>query len=65
MRSAPNETMTPDIDLPGADYPGPAPDPEADLPARLGRRIDEGPGEGIAAGETDLLPDVEVPEGQM
>lgn len=69
-----NETMTPDIepaegrpdmDLPGADYPKPASDREADLPERLGRRIEDGPGVGIATGDTDLLPDVEVPENQM
>lgn len=75
MRNTPNETTTPtdiepaegrpDMDLPGADRPEPAYDPSADLPARLGRRIEEGPGEDIATGETDLLPDVEVPAGQM
>ncbi|MBI2780897.1 MAG: hypothetical protein HYX55_03740 [Chloroflexi bacterium] len=75
MRQALSDTTTtadidpaegrPDMDLPGADYPKPASDPEADLPERLGRRIADGPGEGMVAGETDLLPDVEVPDGQM
>ena len=51
--------------LPGADRPNPAPDREDDLPERLGQRIQDGPGDGIATGEPDLLPNVEVPEGQM
>lgn len=55
---------TPDMNLPGADRPNPAPDRDDDLPQRLGERIDSGPG-GIAAGEPDLLPNVEVPEAQM
>ena len=52
------------MNLPGADRPNPAPDREDDLPKRLGERIASGPG-GIAAGEPDLLPNVEVPEAQM
>jgi len=70
----PNEAVRPpaegrsDLDLPGANREpeppdGPA-DPQADLPERLGDRI-EGPGEGIASGEPDLLPDVEVPDASM
>ena len=55
----------PDMHLPGADRPSPAPDREDDLPERLGQRIQDGPGDGIATGEPDLLPNVEVPEGQM
>lgn len=55
----------PDMNLPGADRPNPAPDREDDLPQRLGERIETGPGEGIASGEPDLLPNVEIPETQM
>ena len=55
----------PDMNLPGADRPNPAPDREAGLPERLGERIERGPGEGIATGEPDLLPNVEVPETHM
>ena len=55
----------PDMNLPGADRPNPAPDREDDLPQRLGERIEAGPGEGIATGEPDLLPNVEIPETQM
>jgi len=43
----------------------PPDDPNADLPERLGERIEHGPGTGIAAGEPDLVPDVEVPEETM
>jgi hypothetical protein len=57
------------MDLPGADQPGPRPDvpetPDAELPRRLGERIANGPGGGIASGEPDLLPDVDVPEETM
>lgn len=55
----------PDLGLPGADVPDPGPDRNDDLPERLGERIENGPGPGIAAGEPDLLPNVEVPEAQM
>lgn len=55
----------PDMHLPGADRPNPAPGRESDLPQRLGERIEHGSGEGIATGEPDLLPNVEVPEAQM
>jgi hypothetical protein len=58
-----------DMDLPGADHPGPRPDlpetPEAELPQRLGERIENGPGGGAASGEPDVLPDVDVPEETM
>ena len=68
-----------DQDEPGVDrQPPPVPDPagrpvdreppdgpNADLPERLGERIQSGPGAGIAAGEPDLVPDVEVPEETM
>jgi hypothetical protein len=53
----------PDMDLPGAD-PAPRLDPQDDLPERLGQRIEREP-TGIATGEPDLLPDVELPDGQM
>jgi hypothetical protein len=64
---SPNEPAEgrPDMNLPGADHPTPAPDRQDELPERLGERIQSGPGEGIAAGEPDLLPNVEVPETQM
>ena len=55
----------PAMNLPGAERPNPAPDREADLPQRLGERIERGPGDGIASGEPDLLPNVEIPETQM
>jgi hypothetical protein len=53
----------PDFNLPGAERPEPD-DPDADLPERLGERIENGPGSGVA-GEPDLVPDVEVPENTM
>lgn len=55
----------PDMNLPGADRPYPETDRDDDLPQRLGERIESGPGGGIASGEPDLLPNVEVPETQM
>jgi hypothetical protein len=45
--------------------PEPPDDPNADLPERLGRRITEGSNSGIASGEPDLVPDVEVPDATM
>jgi hypothetical protein len=70
----PNETARPpaegrsDLDLPGAnrepELPDGPSDPQADLPERLGRRI-EGQDDGIASGEPDLLPDVEVADAPM
>ena len=54
----------PDMDLPGADRPAPVDDPGARQPERLAERIDDKSG-GIAAGEPDLLPDVEVPDAPM
>jgi len=39
--------------------------PDADLPQRLGERVENGPGTGIATGEPDLVPNVEVPEETM
>jgi hypothetical protein len=55
----------PDLGIPGADHPHPTPDRDHDLPERLGERIEDGPGTGIASGEPDLLPNVEVPEATM
>ena len=55
----------PDMTLPGADHPTPAPGQDDDKPERLGERIEDGPGGGIASGEPDLLPNVEVPEATM
>lgn len=56
----------PEMRFPGADRPAPPPDREDDLPERLGERIAEGPGgSGIATGESDLLPNVEIPESSM
>lgn len=54
----------PDMNLPGVDDQGPQIDPQDDLPQRLGERIGQGPS-GIASGEPDLLPNVEVPGAQM
>ena len=60
----------PKMEFPGADTELPA-DRDDDLPQRLGERIDSGPDRdsgadgGIAAGEPDLLPDVEPPVHQM
>ncbi len=55
----------PDLGIPGADHPDPPPDRNSDLPERLGERLANGPGAGIATGEPDLLPNVEVPEETM
>jgi hypothetical protein len=53
-----------EMDLPGPDRPDPRPDRDDELPEHLGERIDQEP-DGIASGEPDLLPNVEVPEAQM
>jgi hypothetical protein len=55
----------PDLGIPGADHPDPMPDRDDDLPERLGKRIEDGQGTGIATGEPDLLPNLEVPEATM
>jgi hypothetical protein len=73
MRSEPNISADtgdpaegrPDLGIPGADRPELPPAPEDDLPERLGERIYGGGAEGIASGEPDLKPDVEVPDATM
>lgn len=55
----------PDLGIPGADRPDELPGREDDLPERLGERISGGGGQGIASGEPDLKPDVEVPDETM
>ncbi len=55
----------PDVGIPGADRPEVEPGPQDDLPERLGQRIENGSSSGIATGEPDVLPDVEVPEETM
>ena len=64
IRTPPPAEGGPDMELPGADRPQPRPDTNDDLPARLGERIERRP-PGVAIGEADLLPDVEVPDEQM
>lgn len=54
----------PDLNLPGADREPEPENPASDLPQRLGDRIENGPGAGVA-GEPDLVPDIEVPEETM
>jgi hypothetical protein len=54
----------PDLGIPGADRPDELPGREDDLPERLGERISGG-AEGIATGEPDLKPDVEIPDETM
>lgn len=55
----------PDLGIPGADRPEELPGREDDLPEKLSERIYGGGNEGIASGEPDLKPDVEVPEATM
>ncbi len=55
----------PDLGIPGADQPGLPPSREDTLPERLSERIYGDGAEGIASGEPDLKPDVEVPEATM
>jgi hypothetical protein len=57
-----NREASPDPEPPTQEAPGA---PEDDAPARLGERIQDGPGGGIAAGEPDLLPNVETPDSTM
>jgi hypothetical protein len=54
----------PDLGIPGADREGELPGREDNLPERLGERISVG-GQGIATGEPDLKPDVEIPDETM
>jgi hypothetical protein len=55
----------PDLGIPGADRPVVEPGLQDDLPEKLGQRIENGSSSGIATGEPDVLPDVEVPEETM
>ena len=55
----------PDLGIPGADRPDPQPGREDELPERLSERIYGGTGQGVAAGEPDIKPDVEIPEETM
>ena len=56
----------PDLGIPGADRQDvPTTDRHDDLPEKLGERIENGSSSGLASGEPDVLPDVEVPEETM
>lgn len=55
----------PDLGIPGADRPDVPKGSQDDLPERLGQRIENGSSSGVAGGEPDVLPDVEVPEATM
>jgi hypothetical protein len=73
LPGADRDDITEDRRPGGAPDPGATPSPgheppdtpDADLPERLGDRVANGPGPGIASGEPDLVPDVEVPEETM
>jgi hypothetical protein len=55
----------PDLGLPGADRQDAPEGSQDDLPEKLGQRIENGSSSGLATGEPDVLPDVEVPEETM
>lgn len=55
----------PDLGIPGADRQDVPTGPQDDLPEKLGQRIENGSSSGLATGEPDVLPDVEVPEETM
>ena len=55
----------PDLGIPGADRPDAQRGREDELPERLSERIYGGAGQGVAAGEPDIKPDVEIPETTM
>ena len=55
----------PDLGIPGADRQDVPAGSEDDLPERLGQRIENGSSSGLATGEPDVLPDVEVPDATM
>lgn len=55
----------PDLGIPGADRQDVPAGPQDDLPEKLGQRIENGSSSGLAPGEPDVLPDVEVPEETM
>lgn len=54
----------PDLGIPGADRPDAQPGREDELPEKLSERI-YGGGQGLATGEPDLKPDVEIPDETM
>ena len=55
----------PDLGIPGADREDQPQGSQDHLPERLGERIENGSSSGMAPGEPDVLPDVEVPEQTM
>jgi hypothetical protein len=55
----------PDLGIPGADRPDTLPGREDELPEKLSERIYGGAGQGLAAGEPDIKPDVEIPNETM
>jgi hypothetical protein len=58
----------PDLGIPGADREGVPSAPQGrddDLPERLGERMENGSSSGMATGEPDVLPDVDVPDATM
>ena len=55
----------PDLGIPGADRQDELPGREDDLPEKLSERIYGGSGQGVAAGEPDVKPDVEIPNETM
>jgi hypothetical protein len=55
----------PDLGIPGADQPDAHPGREDQLPERLSERIYGGGEQGLATGEPDLKPDVEIPDESM
>jgi len=62
-----SERLPGDAPAPGEMPPlrEPPDSPGTDMPERLGERVQNGPGTGIATGEPDLMPNVEVPEETM
>ena len=55
----------PDLGIPGADRDDRPEGRQDNLREQLGERIENGSSSGIAPGEPDVLPDVEVPEETM
>jgi hypothetical protein len=54
-----------DLGIPGADRPDVQRGREDELPEKLSERIYGGAGEGVATGEPDIKPDVEIPDESM